>query len=240
MNSENSNSLKAPQTPKSALSFDVEENVSANEKKRVYSLDAQQSHDNESTFADIREINSLKKFSNDERRTSSGTYSKNKKVNGDKEENGESDSMKSADMNSSRRLSLKNRVIVSSGPLSRALPVVLVLLSLITLFIIVPLLSFFNYGRKFTPKEDPFRDIDYYDILFYQQAENSSVKNQPLIPSNFKIDPDTPEDKKVYRSSKGKDWKLVFSDEFNVDGRTFMPGNDSVWYFNILLCIIKH
>ncbi|OMJ07769.1 putative beta-glucan synthesis-associated protein [Smittium culicis] len=223
MNTDTSN---PPQTPKSALSFDAEENVSAIEKKRVYSLDAQQLPDNESTFADIREFNTLKKRSCDERRTSSGTYSKNKKAQEVEEDVGENEPKTSTDMSSSRRLSLKNRVIVSSGPLSRAFPVVLVLLLLITLFIIIPLLSFFNYGRKFTPKEDPLRDIDYYDILFYQQAENSSVKNQPLVPSNFKIDPDTPEDKKVYRSSKGKDWKLVFSDEFNVDGsRKICDGN---------------
>ncbi|KZT06000.1 glycoside hydrolase family 16 protein [Laetiporus sulphureus 93-53] len=44
------------------------------------------------------------------------------------------------------------------------------------------------------------------------------------------IDPDTPEEAHskadyVY----GKNWTLVFSDEFNVDGRTFWPGDDPYW-----------
>lgn len=45
------------------------------------------------------------------------------------------------------------------------------------------------------------------------------------------IDPDTPEDvytKKSYVDSS-KELQLVFSDEFNVDGRTFYPGDDPYW-----------
>lgn len=44
------------------------------------------------------------------------------------------------------------------------------------------------------------------------------------------IDPDTPRElwtKKDYKD--GKDWQLVFSDEFNNDGRTFYPGDDPYW-----------
>lgn len=28
---------------------------------------------------------------------------------------------------------------------------------------------------------------------------------------------------------EGQDWKLIFSDEFNVEGRTFWPGDDPYW-----------
>ena len=44
------------------------------------------------------------------------------------------------------------------------------------------------------------------------------------------VDLDTPQDaytKKDYLT--GKEWQLVFSDEFNVDGRSFYPGDDPYW-----------
>ena len=44
------------------------------------------------------------------------------------------------------------------------------------------------------------------------------------------VDLDTPRDaytKKDYVD--GKDWQLIWSDEFNVDGRTFYPGDDPYW-----------
>lgn len=44
------------------------------------------------------------------------------------------------------------------------------------------------------------------------------------------IDLDTPKElyyKKNLHSDK--DWKLVFSDEFNVEGRSFYPGDDPYW-----------
>jgi hypothetical protein len=45
------------------------------------------------------------------------------------------------------------------------------------------------------------------------------------------IDPHTPKEaytKKPYTGS-GDDWVLVFSDEFEVDGRSFYPGDDPYW-----------
>lgn len=44
------------------------------------------------------------------------------------------------------------------------------------------------------------------------------------------IDVDTPSD--VYYKGdylNGKKWQLIFSDEFNTDGRTFYPGDDPYW-----------
>lgn len=44
------------------------------------------------------------------------------------------------------------------------------------------------------------------------------------------VDLDTPRD--VYTKNdyvNGKSWQLVFSDEFNRDGRTFYPGDDPYW-----------
>lgn len=44
------------------------------------------------------------------------------------------------------------------------------------------------------------------------------------------IDVDTPKD--AYTKAEyvtGKTWELIFSDEFNEDGRTFYPGDDPYW-----------
>ena len=59
-------------------------------------------------------------------------------------------------------------------------------------------------------------------------ATNSSgqVPNIAGLPSL--IDIDTPEDIRtaVRTGFNGRPYELVFSDEFNVDGRTFFPGDD--------------
>ncbi|PWW77574.1 Glycoside Hydrolase Family 16 protein [Tuber magnatum] len=44
------------------------------------------------------------------------------------------------------------------------------------------------------------------------------------------IDPDTPEGARTKKSASGKEYKLVFSDEFNKPGRTFYPQDDPYWY----------
>ncbi|KAJ7684422.1 glycoside hydrolase family 16 protein [Mycena polygramma] len=43
------------------------------------------------------------------------------------------------------------------------------------------------------------------------------------------IDDDTPSDAYKYTGSDGKKYNLVFSDEFNIDGRSFYPGDDPYW-----------
>ncbi|THH08101.1 hypothetical protein EW145_g2925 [Phellinidium pouzarii] len=43
------------------------------------------------------------------------------------------------------------------------------------------------------------------------------------------IDSDTPDDVKTRSGFDGKSYNLVFSDEFNKDGRSFYPGDDPYW-----------
>lgn len=43
------------------------------------------------------------------------------------------------------------------------------------------------------------------------------------------IDPDTPREVYTRTGHDGKRYNLVFSDEFNRDGRTFWPGDDPFW-----------
>lgn len=54
----------------------------------------------------------------------------------------------------------------------------------------------------------------------------------PVMAGNFAlIDKDTPQSAYTKSSfqADGTDLQLVFSDEFNVDGRTFYPGDDPYW-----------
>lgn len=64
------------------------------------------------------------------------------------------------------------------------------------------------------------------------------VGNVPLL-KNIRtslIDPDTPSDLRTKTAADGSTLNLVFSDEFNTDGRTFYPGDDpfftavNLWY----------
>lgn len=43
------------------------------------------------------------------------------------------------------------------------------------------------------------------------------------------VDEDTPQDKRTTVARDGELWDLVFSDEFNLDGRSFAPGQDRHW-----------
>ncbi|KAK1933893.1 Beta-glucan synthesis-associated protein SKN1 [Phytophthora citrophthora] len=43
------------------------------------------------------------------------------------------------------------------------------------------------------------------------------------------VDPATPDDRQTYISSRGRQWDLVMSDEFNTPNRSFRPGDDHIW-----------
>ncbi|OCF60896.1 glucosidase [Kwoniella mangroviensis CBS 10435] len=61
----------------------------------------------------------------------------------------------------------------------------------------------------------------------YNLGGINSTGQYPSVPGLPKlIDDDTPEDAKTWTSLQGEEWQLVFSDEFNKDGRTFFPGDD--------------
>ena len=50
------------------------------------------------------------------------------------------------------------------------------------------------------------------------------IANMPLM-----VDRDTPQDVRTRVGTDGRTYNLVFSDEFNIDGRTFYPGDDPYW-----------
>lgn len=103
----------------------------------------------------------------------------------------------------------------------------LVVLSIGMLFLFIgyPAITFI---RHLDPITDPCKG----------SADCLGISNVPLL-NNVRqglIDPDTPASAKTIKSWDGKDMQLVFSDEFNIEGRTFYDGDDAyfqamdIWY----------
>ncbi|KAK2745708.1 hypothetical protein FQN57_003605 [Myotisia sp. PD_48] len=120
-----------------------------------------------------------------------------------------------------RRCDIWNRRgIVNLGGL------ILLVLGVITLFVASPVVTFI--GKLISPpvqgcEGDPMC-LDVGDVPLLKNIRTAL------------IDPDTPESAKQIKAQNGKTWELVFSDEFNQDGRTFFEGDDpylqavDIWY----------
>jgi beta-glucanase (GH16 family) len=65
---------------------------------------------------------------------------------------------------------------------------------------------------------------DFYFILFYLLTSFFSRFQMPEL-----IDLAMPDSAKTRAGFDGQQYDLVFSDEFEVDGRTFSPGDDPYW-----------
>lgn len=63
----------------------------------------------------------------------------------------------------------------------------------------------------------------------YNLGGVNSTGQYPAIDAPILIDPDTPQAAYTRTGFDGEEWDLVFSDEFNKDGRTFYPGDDPFW-----------
>ncbi|KAJ7182666.1 glycoside hydrolase family 16 protein [Mycena crocata] len=88
-------------------------------------------------------------------------------------------------------------------------------LGLLTLFVGYPVISFVQ--KTFLPSDMSGMSVN-------ATGQVASIGNFGLI------DLDTPSDAYTFKSlHSGKEMKLVFSDEFNTDGRTFYPGDDPYW-----------
>lgn len=93
---------------------------------------------------------------------------------------------------------------------------VLLMAGLVTLFAGYPIISFYHSTPLVTLGSN-----------FGGSNGTGQIPYLPNIPTL--IDNDT--DKKYYTkvASDGSTWNLVFSDEFNTDGRTFWQGDDPFW-----------
>ena len=90
---------------------------------------------------------------------------------------------------------------------------VFLLAAAIAVFVVLPSLTYTGVtDHKAVP-------LTYLILTQYKYPTLSAIR-QSLI------DPDTPLDARTIEARDGSDWSLVFSDEFNVVGRTFYEGDD--------------
>lgn len=98
------------------------------------------------------------------------------------------------------------------------------LVYLICLIVIICVLSFVvpfvARSNKFSHHHSP--PVVHEKLTDYVYPQLSAIR-QNLV------DPDTPESALTRKNKDGEDWDLVFSDEFNAEGRTFYPGMDQFW-----------
>jgi beta-glucan synthesis-associated protein KRE6 len=77
-------------------------------------------------------------------------------------------------------------------------------------------------------------------VVTYVQNSSHSIFNDETSVSNFNtpqgalhvsslVDPDTPQSARTRVGFDGQQYNLVFSDEFNLDNRSFEPGDDPFW-----------
>ncbi|KAF8527499.1 glycoside hydrolase family 16 protein [Hysterangium stoloniferum] len=94
--------------------------------------------------------------------------------------------------------------------------IVILISGLVTLFAAYPVISFYSQPR---PRKSGFN-----------LGGINGTGQIPVLPGLFQpIDPDTPQQALTKIGKDGKQYNLVFSDEFNTDGRTFYPGDDPYW-----------
>ncbi|KAJ1767874.1 hypothetical protein IW140_003430 [Coemansia sp. RSA 1813] len=117
------------------------------------------------------------------------------------------------------------RLLWSGHGWCNVLSLALILVVLLFVFIGLPVLSHFNWGHKHSHSSQTLSD---YDIKLSELARNYTSVGQPLAPKDSLVDPDSPSGL-TWTSADKKVWKLVFSDEFKKEGRTFGPGEDSNW-----------
>ncbi|SMN17938.1 similar to Saccharomyces cerevisiae YGR143W SKN1 Protein involved in sphingolipid biosynthesis [Maudiozyma saulgeensis] len=87
----------------------------------------------------------------------------------------------------------------------------------IAIFVILPALTFTGVTDYGSSKGEV---IDY--LTSYQYPRLAAIRTEL-------VDPDTPSSAKTRKAKDGSNWKLVFSDEFNAEGRTFYAGDDQFW-----------
>lgn len=86
------------------------------------------------------------------------------------------------------------------------------LLIAIGLFVVFPVLTYSGVTEHYRPQS-------YEMLTSYEYPLLSAIRTSL-------IDPDTPQDALTHENKDGKSWELVFSDEFNVEGRTFYEEDD--------------
>jgi len=93
---------------------------------------------------------------------------------------------------------------------------ILLIIALLALFVCYPVVHFVQTSARNLAIDGNIRI-------------NATGQAPSLIQLPQVIDPDTPQDALTRTGFDGQSYELVFSDEFNTDGRTFYPGDDPYW-----------
>ncbi|KAK7680656.1 hypothetical protein QCA50_016221, partial [Cerrena zonata] len=90
--------------------------------------------------------------------------------------------------------------------------IIVLLLGAIFIFIVFPVLTYSGVTSGYKPET-------YAKLSPYSYPLAAAIRTSL-------VDPDTPKDALTKKSLRGEEWVLAFSDEFNVEGRTFYEGDD--------------
>ncbi|KAK9462385.1 beta-glucan synthesis-associated [Lipomyces oligophaga] len=101
------------------------------------------------------------------------------------------------------------------------LALVILTMGALCVFIIVPVLTF--TGKAGETNDSPVTKVVAVPLSDYTYPTLKAIRTSL-------VDPDTPDDAKTITDKNGKTMNLVFSDEFNQDGRTFYEDEDQFWY----------
>ncbi|KIP01971.1 glycoside hydrolase family 16 protein [Phlebiopsis gigantea 11061_1 CR5-6] len=127
-----------------------------------------------------------------------------------KDETDEEDQLHTGDPDEKKVILCSLRGILNVGVL------VILIAALLTLFVCYPVLTF-------------YRNLPRNNAIDGNVRINATGQAPVLFGMPQLIDVDTPDSAKTRTGFDGQDYELVFSDEFNVDGRTFYPGDDPFW-----------
>jgi hypothetical protein len=101
---------------------------------------------------------------------------------------------------------------------ANAITLLVLLGAVIGIFALYPLISFYYTDGSASGRNTPG----------YNLGGVNGTGQFPVIPGLPQlVDPDTPPDVYTKTGFDGEEWTLVFSDEFEVEGRSFYPGGES-------------
>lgn len=119
----------------------------------------------------------------------------------------------------------------SKGNIASTIGLFGMILGLLFLFIVLPIISYTGIIDWTSPYSTP---LDQMPQAYPKPEPWATVNNRtyPLL-RNMRsglIDPDTPDHAKTKTGANGDEFELVFSDEFNINNRTFYEGDDPYWF----------
>ncbi|CCH60253.1 hypothetical protein TBLA_0C04560 [Henningerozyma blattae CBS 6284] len=98
------------------------------------------------------------------------------------------------------------------------------LIAAVCIFVVLPALTFTGVVNRPTniPSNSTYAHGKQEYLTDYEYPQLAAIRTEL-------VDPDTPKNARSRKARDGSYWGLVFSDEFNAEGRTFYDGDDQYW-----------